>query len=464
MKTLNSLDQLKDCQEATQIIELVRQTTLNPELRGITLDRILSDIALFRRAKTELLGHVPALQAAPDIMRHLETVERLMEKRGGSLEGTPAKPLDYDQLAREIDAEQRGLVGDLHHKEGLQQTNYMTYFDYQMAGVNAYCPENFSFSPPPKLGMLEGQMGLVVHKRDNPVLFTHIVNSIQIDHGPEQARFVNQYGAAGINDKYYSEYIELLQRTSRVFAEKPDQYRKRVASIVAKLNLYEQGQMGAALQALDAMLQIGERKGDKIVIASPLKRTFDVPCPAGSTVYMPGAGFNVVKAFPLLQKTKDVQFVLNDSNPFVAEVLSQMASLSGVNHVRAHEGSLEDVPLSQDAVAAMVISLLHKVPKPHMEALAMRAKDFMKPDGQIVMFHPEPRRNEHPKSRDAFGIFEAAGFKRSRTERVDFEKLSAFPDLQNRLQLSHEDLMRLQQQNAAADKDAEGIFATFQKS
>jgi hypothetical protein len=99
-----------------------------------------------------------------------------------------------------------------------------------------------------------------------------------------------------------------------------------------------------------------------------------------------------------------------------------------------------------------------------MEALAMRAKDFMKPDGQIVMFHPEPRRNEHPKSRDAFGIFEAAGFKRSRTERVDFEKLSAFPDLQNRLQLSHEDLMRLQQQNAAADKDAEGIFATFQKS
>jgi hypothetical protein len=457
MKTIQSLDQLKDCTTAHQLVELVRQTTLSPDFVRITLNAILRDIRLFRQAKTELLERVPALSNAPDILHHLETVEKLIEAKDAS------KLLDYDQLARDVDTQRLDIVSDLRHREGFDQANYLTFFDCQMAAVNAYCPENFSFAPGPTPDMLAGRAGLTVYQKENPVLFAHIINDALVQNQPDRAREIQREGAVGIMEKYYEEYIELLQRVSRIFAEKPDRYRQRVASFVATLNLYESGCMGKALQAMASMLNVEERSANDLVLGSILKEQFHVPCAAGSTVYIPGAGYNTVASFPVLQKIQDIQFVLNDQNPFVTGVLGTMSSLSGAHHIRTHEGSLEHAPLEQATVSAVVISLLHNVPRECMQRLAMNAKHFLRPDGHIAMYHCEPKNDEHPRGNEIFELFESTGFRRATTKRVSVQLLSAFPNLANHLELTYKDLIDLRRRNITTDKGRTGVFATFRK-
>lgn len=107
---------------------------------------------------------------------------------------------------------------------------------------------------------------------------------------------------------------------------------------------------------------------------------------SGSTCYIAGAGLQAIHRESLFAERPNIQWVLNEYDPLVAEILREY--FSNFSNVTIAEGSCEDIATQVKSVDFVEVALLQEAGLEVLAETFENAKSVLNSEGKIVLYHP----------------------------------------------------------------------------
>lgn len=303
-----------------------------------------------------------------------------------------------------------GFVRDFQ-KSGVSGTEILLPQHWATAAINGFCPRDMYFNS--LFNWESYQRGQIVRVTANEdiLLFLYLMRKANI-----QLPTTNIFQTCKFSN--YEEYVNLMQKIAREFRAHPDNYLKRTAELVAYLHC---GMTNGYIH-LGSMLHIKRFDGSAAVIRLPKNMEAKVIL-SGKNIFIPGCGLSILRHFDIMRQKTDINFLLNDINPFIAAVISQVIKLERISNIQIHAGNLADCPLPNN-IGLAIFSLLHFTGEDSFSRLAINMSLKMAQGGNIVGFFPDLE-NAPMNSKKCIDIFSARGFRLLQQEKITYQKTGA---------------------------------------
>ncbi len=317
---------------------------------------------------------------------------------------------------KEIEQITSKLINKLLEK-GFYESEILMPQHLVTAAMNGFCPEDmYAMSIFDREAYQSSNLAIVDAKIDL-LLFMYAYSKLALN--PEAIIVVDQakiFKRINCTFKIYSEYVELMQKLSRHFRNKPEMYIELLINLTAYLHCH----LSAGYIRLESILHIKRFTNGEIVIRLPKDEEISLPF-LGGRVFIPGCGLSIISHLNILQQMKDVEFILNDMNPFVAGVVTKVVSLKNLNNILVNHGNFVDCELP-DNIGLVVLSLLHRANKGDFIRLAENLSKKMTKNGQVIGFFPDLNLKT-VNSHQCVSIFSDYGFKPVKFEPTSYQKV-----------------------------------------
>ena len=296
----------------------------------------------------------------------------------------PVLPQVFDAAVEDA----RVLASELEHAD-VRHAYALTHYDLALVALNVFCPDTNAALPPLPRTSPGMEDPILVTRDSNPLLFLHLL--MAVNRHPQLRHMmpsVLEQGAMSCSPRAIREYGRSLLAAAKHVAENPERYRSRLARIVSAIAATDIANGLSPVAALQSMLSVDHRDGNELkFLVSSSRAALTAQVEAGDVCFIPGAGYNALTQLQRLKSTP-LQFVLNDNNMFVGEVLSQTAQLLGASNVRVEQGDFRESDLQPGSVGSMVLSLVHVAGEEALDGLLRQAQTFMREGGTVVVYHP----------------------------------------------------------------------------
>jgi len=409
---------------------------------GLPLERIFSNSEVLQRAlkvmesvdTTRMLG----AKYHSDVM----TALRIMKDE-------PKKKASVEDVIAFNDAQSYGLAQKLRRDTDNEFPAVlgMSAFDMFIAANNGNCPHDFYSYPEVNFRGNSPDSPAIISRDKDFLMFMHIIGEFKAT-APQNIRPAWQMGQVGITRQFYTQYVDMLQKASRFFSENREKYIAELTDIVSGVHyFYQEGHDRNYFNGIKPMISLSPEKTGKIrfTVGGSSKTFFEFEPDGDFQVLIPGAGIISVAEVPAMMGRKDVQFHLNDNNPFVSGVLRKLAGLHNAQNIDTVDGGMEEIELPDASQDLIVLSLIHKAGAEKVKAFAARAMDMLKDKGSVLIYNMDKRSDpEDLSTDDLLRIFEHTGFTVKRHETIKSRLLAdhvTYPGItKNLLQLNAEGL------------------------
>ncbi len=248
---------------------------------------------------------------------------------------------------------------------------------------------------------------------DNPVFFAHMIHAAIVDRmlprGIDSARLKNQILTAAPNVTL--EYFQMLQEASRFWSKSPQHALGICAEFLGlTLALQYLGGHAPTFGVRHPVSMLREPGGDLVVVEHDTLQFLQRLSP-GAKVLIGGAGLGVLANIKEIARFSNMQFALNDSDPFISKCLGHFLKACPLKNVAVASEPLSEALRTRSDLDLVLLPDLYRLNGDSVEAVSQQLGRACRAGGEVHIFQKNcPKRVGCFDAKEWESLLPAAGF------------------------------------------------------